>query len=239
MIEALECIILRVIPHSDRSVIVTCFSDRAGRVSFVTPAGNGREARRRRALMMPCAVLRCVADVKPGSLMRIRDVSRPPGLPDLWANPVKSAVAFFVADLLDSLTRQSDVDGSLYRFLRSSVDCLGAGGPVATANFHLAFMAGLIRHAGIEPDGSTYRRGHVLDLRDGVYRAAPPLHNDFLEPDESGAASVVMAMNMRNRKLFRFNHVQRNRVMDVMLTYISLHLCDIRGLRSVEILRSL
>ncbi len=53
MLRTLNLIPLRVIPYSDRNSILSAYSRELGRVSFVVPAGAGREARRRRALLMP------------------------------------------------------------------------------------------------------------------------------------------------------------------------------------------
>lgn len=239
MNERMECIVLRVIPHNERSVIVTCYSDLAGRISFVSPGGNGREARRRRALLMPLGVVECVGCSTGSDLLRVRDVSRPMGIDDFSLNPMKSVVALFVADLLETLTRNEERDPYLYQFMRNAIGHLGRAGQRATANFHLALMAGLIRHAGIEPDLSTYRKGSYLDLRDGIFRATPPLHENFLDVEESRRAYTFCHLNLANSRFFRMNHAGRNRAMDVMLEYISLHLRDVRNLKSIEVVRSL
>ncbi|MDE7153538.1 MAG: recombination protein O N-terminal domain-containing protein [Muribaculaceae bacterium] len=237
MNDKLDCVVLRVIAHNERSVIVTCYSDTAGRVSFVSPGGNGKEARRRRALLMPLSVVECVGVSAHGDLMRMRDVRRPAGMSDLTLNPMKSVVALFVADLLETLTRNVEPDPQFYRFLRSAVSHLSAAGVRATANFHLALMAGIIRHAGIEPDASTWHEGYFLDLRDGIFRATPPLHGNFLSQQESEAARCLCSLTLGNSRFFRFNRVTRNRVLDVMLDYISLHLRDVRNLKSIDVVR--
>ena len=239
MNEKLECVVLRVIPHNERSVIVNCYSNLSGRISFVSPGGNGKEARRRRALVMPMCVVECVGASGSGGLIRVRDVSRPAGFGDFTLNPLKSVVALFVADLLETLTRNVEADPMLYGFIRHAVSHLSAASPRATANFHLALMSGLIRYAGIEPDLSTYRPGFFLDMRDGIFRATPPLHADFLGSTESAHAVRICRMTFANSRFFRFTRSERNRTMDVMLEYLSLHLRDVRSLKSVDVVRSL
>lgn len=239
MNEKLECVVLRVIPHNERNVIVNCYSNLSGRISFVSPGGTGKEARRRRALLMPMCVVECVGAAGSGGLIRVRDVSRPAGFGDFTLNPLKSVVALFVADLLETLTRNVETDPMLYGFIRHAVSHLSTASPRATANFHLALMAGLIRYAGIEPDLSTYRPGYFLDMRDGIFRATPPLHTDFLEAAESAHAVRICRMTFASSRFFRLTRAERNRAMDVMLEYISLHLRDVRSLKSVDVVRSL
>ena len=53
----LRCIALRTTKHSDRHSIVTAWSEQLGRVGLLVSAGNGREDRRRRALMMPLSLI--------------------------------------------------------------------------------------------------------------------------------------------------------------------------------------
>ncbi|MDE6153062.1 MAG: recombination protein O N-terminal domain-containing protein, partial [Muribaculaceae bacterium] len=53
MYTTLDCIALRTVRHSDRHSILSAYTRQRGRMSFLIPAGNGREATRRRAMLMP------------------------------------------------------------------------------------------------------------------------------------------------------------------------------------------
>lgn len=239
MYRNLQCVILRSVRYNDRHTIVTAYSRQEGRVSFLTPAGQGREALRRKALLMPLSCVDCVVDMRPGrELLTMRDVSRPGGF-DFSDNPLKSVIALFIADFLNATLRERQPEESLFSFIVDAIDCLGKVNGTALANFHIAFMVSLQRYLGIEPDFSTYKRGRVFDMVDGVFRSTAPIHGKFLDREEAAEAYLLSRITMRNMGLFRFNRDQRNRVVDVILDFYSMHLENIRDLQSLEVVRSL
>ena len=73
----MHIIALRTIKHNERSSILTAFSLEAGRVAFALPAGGGREAIRRRALLMPLSAVECVADTRRGTDILLMHEPRP------------------------------------------------------------------------------------------------------------------------------------------------------------------
>ncbi len=239
MYKNLQCIILRSVRYNDRSTIVTAYSRQEGRISFLTPAGQGREAQRRKALMMPLSCVDCTVDIRPGrDLLSMRDVSRPGGF-DFADNPLKSVTALFIADFLNSTLREQQPDEALFDFIVDAVDRLGTATGTSLANFHIAFMVTMQKYLGIEPDFSTYRRGRVFDMIDGVFRTSAPLHGKYLDRDEAAEAYLLSRITMRNMGFFRFNRDQRNRVVDVILDFYSLHLDNLRDLQSLDVVRSL
>lgn len=235
----LRCIVLRSVRFNDTHSIVNAYSLEAGRVSFLTPSGSSREALRRKALMMPMSIVECNVDFVPGKdLLSIRDVSRPGGF-EFSDNPLKSVLALFLADFLNTTLREQQPDEALFRYLEEALRRLSEVSGTALANFHIAFMVGLQRYLGIEPDFSTYKRGRVFDLIDGVFRASAPLHGRYLNREEAAEAFLLGRITLRNMGLYRFNREQRNRVVDVILDFYSLHLGNLRDLQSLEVVRSL
>ena len=79
-----HCIVLRNVRYSDTQTIVTVYSRELGRFSFLSPAGNTREAARRRALLMPLSEVEGVVISKTGRelmvmkicVVQIRRISR-------------------------------------------------------------------------------------------------------------------------------------------------------------------
>lgn len=239
MLSNLQCIILRTIRHNDQTSVVTAFSLQHGKIGFLSPAGNSREAIRRRALQMPLSIIDCIADDRGGhDLFVLRDVSRSGGF-DFSENPQRSVTALFIADFLNNVLKERQPDEALYNYIQEAIRRLGEIKGAALANFHIAFMLGLQPFFGIVPDFTTYRRGRVFDMRDGVFRATPPLHGKFLDREEAAFANLFSRMTLRNMGLFRLNRDQRNRAVDVILQFYSIHLGDLRALQSLDVVRSL
>lgn len=240
MLKSLHCIALRTVRYNDRHNIVTAYSREQGRVSLLVAAGRSREASRQRALTMPMSLFECVADVKSGrDIYSMREVRQSVPLHDLYSHPVKITVAMFLAEVLGVILRESQEDNMLFGYMAHAIGVLDAADDMSTANFPVAFMYGLGRFTGIEPDMSTYAPGRVFDMVDGVFRVSLPLHRDFLEGDDAAAVYVLSRMNWDNIRRFRFNRVQRRRILEAVMRYYTLHYASLSSINSIAVLKEL
>lgn len=231
---------LKLTRYSDKQSILTAFSRELGRVALAVPAGKGREAARLRALAMPMSVVECDTDVRPGrEIMPLRQARQAMVMAGLHVNPLKQMLAMFLAEVVSAMVRDSGPDAGLYDFIESSVKCLDGNDGRGLGNFHICFLYHLGRMLGVEPDVSTYRPGWMLDMRDGAWRATMPIHGDALTPEESGLAARLARISFTNLSAFRFSRAERGRVLDLELRYLSLHVASLKGLRSLEVLRSM
>lgn len=237
MYRKLECIALRTVRHSDRSSILTAYSREIGRVSLLVPAGNGRSAARMRALLMPLGRFDCVADIRPGKEMfNFRDV-RPLSLPPA-GDPLRSTLALFITDFLSALIRDNSPDPNLYCFLSESVAKLSSSLPInALQNFHIIFLTRLSRFLGIEPDWPSYTDGAIFDMRDGIFREAPPAHRQFLPSGEAAVAVTLSRLNYSTGGLLRLSRFDRNTILDRLLMYFQIHYPSVAAPASLPILR--
>ncbi|MCM1517639.1 MAG: DNA repair protein RecO [Pseudoflavonifractor sp.] len=238
MYRHLHCIALRTVKYNDRHSILTAYSRETGRVSFLIPGGAGREAARRRALSMPLSLFECTADIRPGrEIPPMRDPSQLVALHDIHTNPVKNIMALFIAELLQSVLRESQEDAMLFRFLYESIVRLDTATDKETANFHICFLYKLTRFTGIEPDTRAWRPGRLFDMDDATFRDTPPLHTRCLNADESAVAHLISRMTWDNMSRFRFSRADRRLIIDRILSYYSGHYTALSGLHSLDILR--
>lgn len=233
---------MRTVRYSDRNSILTAYTRQGGRLSFLVPAGTSRAAARLRALLMPMGRFECVADIRPGrDIHSIRDV-KAVVLPPV-ADPLRSTIALFVADMLSTLLKEPMSDPLLFDFIDDALRRLGENRKgmtlegAALLNFHICFLIRLTRFLGIEPDWPTYLPGAVLDFADGIFRPFPPSHRNFLPPGESESASLLGRMNFRNLGHFRMTRFERNTILDRILLYYQTHFPSVGEPSSLSILR--
>ena len=81
--------------------------------------------------------------------------------------------------------------------------------------------------------------GDYFDLRAATFCAAPPLHRDFLMPQEAGRIRLLMRMDYPTMHLFRLSRQERSRILELLLLYYRLHLPAFPELRSLSVLREL
>lgn len=233
-------IVLRKVRCNESTDIIGAYSRELGPVSFAIPSGAGKGASRRRALLMPMSMVEGIADMNPtrelGRLSQIRPLEV---LHGIAANPVKSAISLLMADLLGAALRQGQADEAMWEYIAESLRVLDMLSPSSAANFHLVFIYGLGRMAGIEPDISTYTPGACFDLREGRFRPVLPLHGDVLTGREAEAVRLLSRLNYRNMGRVRLSRADRNAILDGMLHYMTIHYVPVDRLRSLDIVREL
>ena len=72
-----------------------------------------------------------------------------------------------------------------------------------------------------------------------TFCATPPLHSDFLMPQEAGRIRLLMRMDYPTMHLFRLSRMERNRILELLLLYYRLHLPSFPALRSLSVLQEL
>lgn len=241
MYTTLQCITLRTVKYDDSRSIVTVWTRSHGHLSLIVPAGQSREARRRRALMMPLGMFEGVSDIRPGKSMHsIRDVRPLAVLPSLSSNPAKAAVAMFLCEALDRILRDVQPDDRLANFLFRSIEWLDSvATPRGVANFPLVFLCHLGYFLGIAPDSSMWRSGWVFDIDGGRFRASAPLAGRWLDPSRSRSAAMLCRLSYAASGRLAISRQVRRQMLDGVLEYFSIHHAPVGDLKSLPIVREL
>ncbi len=240
MVEALRGIVLHTIRYNERHNIVHVYTDMHGLMSFLVPTGSGHRARERMALLMPLSLIELQARTRPNTdLATMHDVQRYAMVGAIYADPVRSAVAMFLSELLWRVIQEHERNDALYRYVESSVlalDTMEEG----VANFHLWFLFNLGAHLGIEPNMETYRPGYCFNMTEGVFVPYAGVSRHILQPDRARVIRVLSYMHLDNIHRFRFTRDERAEVLDTILTYYRLHSGTVlNSLRSPDILHQL
>lgn len=239
MYQQLRCVALRTIKYDDRRSIVSAWSEQLGRVSFIVPDGSSREARRRRALLMPLSLFEGVSDVRAGrDLLSLRDLRPAFVTADLSSDPVKAVVAMFLAEVLERVLRETQPDRLLTAFLFESVVRLdGMADRTSIANFALVFLYRLGYFAGIQPDVSTWRRGSCFDLTGARFRPSALPGGEWVDGAGARLVRVLDGLTFDNSCHLHLTRAARGALLDGILRYYTLHHTPLDDLRSLEVVR--
>jgi len=239
MYEKLKGIVLNTIHYSDKHNIVHVYTDGRGLMSFAVPLGRTHAARMRNAMLMPLSLVDIEAAVHSGrELSSLREVRRNYPLATLYSDPVKNAIALFISELLAHVIQEPEGNDPLFRYIEQSVQLLEQL-PGQVANFHICFLYHLGAHLGIQPNLESYRKGYWFDMTDGVFVPAAVRGHMHLQPHEAQVIHLLSRMTFGNMSVFRFNRDERNRLLDVIISYYRLHNAAIGTLRSPDILKQL
>lgn len=239
MYEKFKGIVLNTIRYSDKHNIVHIYTDGRGLMSFAVPQGKTSAARMRNAMLMPLSLIDLEAGVRHGrELSILREVRRNYPLATLYSDPIKNAIALFISELLAHVIQEPEGNDPLFRYIEQSVQLLEQM-PGQIANFHICFLYHLGAHLGIQPNVDSYRKGYWFDMTEGVFVPGAVRGHMHLQPDEAQVIYLLSRMTFSNMSVFRFNREERNRMLDLIISYYRLHNAAICTLRSPDILKQL
>ena len=239
MLMKTQAIVLHAIKYGETRLIVDMFTKTFGRQAFIVSIPKTPKGKVKKQFFQPLTILEIETDLRPRQqLQKLHDVRLAAPFASIPFEPDKLAISLFVAEFLYYALRSEQQNELLYDYLEYSILWLD-GQQARYANFHLVFLLRLTRFLGFYPNLDDYMDGDCFDLRESVFMPVPPVHRDFLHPEEAQKVQLMMRMDFPTMHLFRMSHQERNRLLDVTLKYYRLHLPDFPEMKSIEVLQAL
>lgn len=210
-----------------------------GRISYMVTHSRGKKGKIPRALLMPLSVLDMeVEHLNNREIQRIREARPAFLITQLHCNPVKSAEALFLSEVLHRVIQEKEANKALFDYLYSSIQWLETADE-GIANFHLTFLLHLSNHLGIRPNKKDYIQGQFFDLLNGTFSTHIPEHTHYLNKEDSLVFSRLLKMNFQNMSLFTFSRTERINIIRHIIDYYRLHLSDFPEIKSLAVMQEL
>ena len=239
MLTKTQAIVLHSLKYGETRLIVDMFTRAFGRQSFIVSIPKTAKGKVKKQFFQPLTLLDIETDIRPRlQLQKLHDVRLMSPFASIPFEPDKLTISLFVAEFLYYALRSEQRNELLYDYLENSIMWLD-GQQTRFANFHLVFLLRLTRFLGFYPNLDDYKDGDYFDLRESVFMPMPPVHRDFLHPEEAQKVQLMMRMDFPTMHLFRMSHQERNRLLEVSLKYYRLHLPDFPEMKSIEVLQAL
>jgi len=239
MLTKTKAIVLHSFKYGDSKLIVDLLAEDGGRRACIASVPKSAKGRMKRQFFQPLTLLEVLTEERPGAnLQPLRDARLLHPFTSIPFSPAKIALAMFTAEFLCSATRAEMADRAMFAYIEKGVLWLD-GCTEQYANFHLVFAMRLTKFLGFSPNTESYSDGDWFDLRSGCFVSVAPLHPDRLPPAEARLVGLMLRMNFATMRLFRMTRQERNRLLDIVLRYYSIHMPCFRELKSVEVLREL
>jgi DNA repair protein RecO (recombination protein O) len=231
--------VLHSLKYGETRLIVDMFTRSQGRQSFIVSIPKSVKGKIKKQLFQPLTLLEIESDLRPKlQLQKLSDVRLASPFSSIPFDPNKLSISLFIAEFLYYALRSEQHNEPLFDYIVNSIQWLDAQTD-RFANFHLVFLMRLSRFLGFYPNLDHYQTGDYFDLRESVFLSTPPVHRDFLHPQEAEKIQLMMRMDFPTMHLFRMSHQERNRLLEVSLIYYRLHLPDFPELKSVSVLQEL
>lgn len=242
MLEKIDGIVLEIIKHNDKHNVVVIYTRQHGRMSFLTPVGKSKSGKMRNAVLSLMAIVKAEVNIKAGKeLYNLKNVQPEILWHNIYGNPIKCSLLFFLAEFCSKLVRQYPPDEKFWTYLINSLRVMDSLSPERLASFHIAFLIGLLSITGICPPVEKWEAGEQFDMLSG--EMLPPDNQFFLRrtalisSQESRHIPVLLRMNYFNMHSFRYSRQQRQAVLDHLLTYYSIHLPIGKEMKTLPVLR--
>ncbi len=239
MFHKTQGIVLSTTKYNDKFSIAQVFTADFGRTAYLLPISKSKKRKINQALFFPLSVLDMEVEHFPlREIHRLKDVQRQFPLYSINVSVVKLSISFFLSEFLTKILQDTNENKVIFNFIKDSIIAL-EGKNNGFANFHLVFMFNLAQFLGIAPNLDGYDRSSFFDLLNGAYTFGKPLHNHYLNLEQSGFLELFKRINYSNMHLYKLSQSDRNIIINYMLDYYRMHVYDFPEIKSLEVLREL
>ena len=231
-----KAIVLHCLKYSAKASIVHLITEERGRIACVVYGVARKRSGMKMAFLQPMSLVEMELEMQPDrELHRIIEAKPTVIVSSLHTDPVKSALALIIAEVLYRTLRETQTDRTLYRFLEESILILEHS-ELSCANFHLVMMLQMTRFFGFYPNLESDERGSYFDMENGVFTTLRPPHRNFLPQSESVAFRQLMRMNYVNMHKFAFSRGERVAILEHIIAYYRIHLAEFGEIKSLPVL---
>ena len=233
-----RAIVLNKINYSETSLILKIYTEQQGLLSFIVKGVRGKKGKLRLAQFQALNLLEIDYKQSGKSDLRyIRDLKITEPFSDLLFDPIKRAVALFLAELIQNCIHEEEQNTELFLFLHQSIHWLDLSKDSCT-HFHLSFMMKLTKYLGFMPMENS-KNALCFDLQTGEFLKHKPLHNYTLVADELEGWIALLNCSYENLKELHFSNKLKRSLVQGLMDYYKLHLIHFKELNSQHILQQI
>lgn len=227
MITQTEAIVLKTIKYGDSSLIVKVYSKDYGVLSIIASSA-GKKGKKIKSYFSALNLLTVIVYHKEKqNLHRLKEVSYCDKSIEISNHVGVSAIKFFLAEILNKLIAEEEINLNLYDFLKSKINELNQ-----TKNglkyFHINFLYEISAYLGIKPNFC--EKGQYFDLRDASIVSQLPFHGEYIEGDKLQLIKNYFCDSVE------INKREISEILDVLISFYNIHLGGLDNIKSREVM---
>ncbi len=236
MLHKTKGVVLHHFKYSETSVVVHIYTDAFGRQAYLINGIRSRKSRHKMALLQPLSLVDMEVYHNPKKdLQRIKEFSASVALQSIPYDMSKTAISFFLAEILFLSLREVEPNSKLYEFLYNSVVTLDVTENLAI--FHAVFLLRLSKHLGFYPINNYSSDCGYFNLKSGKFVASPPPHPHFMVPELAAVFSKLFLIGLADEKFPVFDAWTRNELLDKLVEFYRLHVEGLGNIKTLGVLR--
>lgn len=231
-----KAIVLSSLKYGDTSLIVRSYTEQDGLKSFIAK-GVFAKKKRNTSLYFPLNELEISYTPKANEqqLVYLKSAQITYYYESLHFHPIKSAIVFFLAEILNLVLKEEATNPALYFFIDHSLKEFDQKKD-DFADFHLIFLIQLSHFLGFYPN--LEEDGILFDLENGFFSNSNSSIN-MLKADETVLFKKLLELNFTEESKNVFNQAQRSLLLEILVKYYQIHTNNFKKPNSLQVLHQL
>jgi DNA repair protein RecO (recombination protein O) len=228
-----NAIVLSKIKYRDNDLIVKCYTEKYGAISFLlrgvlkNKKGNTKAAYFQLLSQIQIEIIY----IKNRSLQSIKEVRINQLYYSLHSNVVKSAIVMFLAEVLSNSLKEEEENELLFSYIETTLQWLDTHSDYA--NFHLLFLLNLTKYLGFYPE-TINSKFNFFNLEHGKFEIeAKSKHS--ISGENLTLLKELLGTTFDALNTVKINAKQRQSFLNMILRYFELHLGSFKTPKSLQI----
>ena len=229
MLNKTRAIVLHQVRYGETSLIVTLYTEKHGRLGCMVSGVRSKKSRIPATLFQPLSLLEADFYYRENrELQRIKEATCPYHYQSIPFSITKSAIAFFLAEVLYLTLREEESNPDLFAFLFHAFQLLDTR-TEGVASFHVWFMLRFARYLGILPEEPEDYSGSSMDAELQLFQHLP-------SAAESALIHMIGSTDGPPHGLILSNQ-HRMLLLDRIIRHYSLHVDGFSRLKTYAVLK--
>ena len=231
-------LVLRSIKYSDNSLIVTVFTENEGLHSYMVRGVHSKTSKTRTNYFHPLTLIEYTATVSnKARLETIKEIIHAHCF-TLEFDPVKNAIALFLAEVLAKTLKGTEPYPELFQFLEYSFTTFEQQ-QNHLANFHLIFLVQFSKYLGCIPHNNQNEDNIYFGIAEGQFISFRPNHAHYLEPGPSLRMQQLLNTTYETSESLLLNVTYRRELLAALVAYYQYHHLIDSPFTSISVLEQL
>lgn len=233
MLITTNAIVLSKLKYKDNDLIVKCYTQQLGVVSFLLRGVlKSKKSNTKAAYFQPLSQLQLhIVHKENRSLQMVSETKMNHVYSSLHTHVLKSAIVMFLSEVLSSTLKEEEPNETLFSYLETSL--LWLDEQPEFSNFHLLFLLNLSKYLGFYPDTHAIQLPY-FNLKEGKFEINK--HDDYtISGDNVTLLKQLLVTPFDALQEVKINSKQRQLFLNMMLLYFELHLGGFKPPKSLQI----
>ncbi len=226
-------ILLKRIPYSETSLVLSVFTLSEGKKSFLFQGAKKKKGN----ILLPLSLIELIYFQRDDSqLAKISETSLLFTYETVPFHPIKSTIIFFKVEVLANILHEGVKDEPLFNFIKNELTWLDKD--ISLTNYPIFWMLELTKHLGFFPL-KTVEKTPYFDLINGLFLGSPPMHTNYKNGIEIELLGDFLSLSKEALLTYEIPKKYRKNCISILVEFYKFHIPGFNLKDSLAIIESI